>query len=74
MIPASDWLEVGLRQGCGSAEAEAAEAAVKSTASATLDAGIVFEGTWFSLFNWKMTLFSFGFLDVALLMIFERTV
>jgi len=49
MIPASDWLEVGCRQGCGSAEAEAAEAAVKSTASAPPVAGIVFEGTSFCL-------------------------
>jgi len=75
LIPASDLLEVGYRQRCGSAEAEAAEAALKSTASATLVAGIVFEGTSFSLFSWKMTLFyegnlslrlfSFGFLDDA---------
>jgi len=65
MIPASDWLQVGFRQGCGGAEAEAAEAALKSTASASLVAGIVFEGMSFSLFSWKMTLFHEGNLSLA---------
>jgi len=57
---------------------------IESTASASLVSGIVFEGTSFSLFSWKMTLFlrsgtsHFGFLVSDSLMtrkmMFKRTV